>query len=618
MGGNFAMADTDHAGNPGPSLHASNSLQTFSFEPEDDPVVCSMVSAAVEHARRARGGNGGGDGHDNRAQDNGACKQPQTAHQPSLHELDPATLKKRKDADLQRRLDVKRKYAELSSVVERLSQKAEVHGTEREALSEKADSAAADARDAERRRKTALVASSSSGGRRAAGGSQSMSNLQNAHAVKPFDVAAFTSLKLTRELEILHKQGLTSLKQLMNHKWAFPFAMPVDYETLGLSTYRDVVAVPMDLGTVRRLAEGTCDASDKRNGFANYVTCAELNAHVSLTFANAKAYNLPPTDVHIMAVALEEFWAPRWQALLKRSEDVQESLAAERECAVMNSEEIKVRRELANEEMRCAGVAADLDAARRRLEDLKRGAARSTLGMSPEEVVALQKDMTNLPKGYRAVARDLVAETEGAHRVPVDGVNQWSEVLDDLAGFGAVAHRRLQRFAKVRKRNKIAMESGKCSTPEWGFDAGTGVDVEWRVGEGGKGNGDGDETPKETKGNVDDKDEGNTKPEPKTDDAMDVDGTHTVNGNETTDDTKDRSQREDDKDADAFAAAAAAAARVGSGTSVMTAGDDRGSLGVGGEDPLLALAMGGGDWQSNTAGVEINPELVRLVSGGPS
>jgi hypothetical protein len=50
----------------------------------------------------------------------------------------------------------------------------------------------------------------------------------------------------------------------------------------------------------------------------------------------------------------------------------------------------------------------------------------------------------------------------------------------------------------------------------------------------------------------------------------------------------------------------------------MTAGDDRGSLGVGGEDPLLALAMGGGDWQSNTAGVEINPELVRLVSGGPS
>ena len=96
-----------------------------------------------------------------------------------------------------------------------------------------------------------------------------------------------------------------------------------------------------------------------------------------LTFANAKLYNPAPTDVHVMATALEQFWAPRWEALRARSSDVRESLAAERECAVRNSEEIKARRKLANEEMRCAGIAADLDAARRRLEDLKRSASRT-------------------------------------------------------------------------------------------------------------------------------------------------------------------------------------------------------------------------------------------------
>ena len=167
------------------------------------------------------------------------------------------------------------------------------------------------------------------------------------------------------------------------------------------------------------------------------------------------------------------------RALRARSSDVRESLAAERECAVRNSEEIKARRKLANEEMRCAGIAADLDAARRRLEDLKRSASRTARPMTDAEFSRLATAMRTLPRGYRAVARDLVAETEGAHRVPVDGVGRWSEVLEDMKTFNGIAHRRLARFAKVRRRNRNALARGFCRIPNAGFDCGAGENFEF-------------------------------------------------------------------------------------------------------------------------------------------
>ena len=42
----------------------------------------------------------------------------------------------------------------------------------------------------------------------------------------PFDSAAFAAVAAKRKLEIINKQCLVSLKQLMQHKWAFPFCAP--------------------------------------------------------------------------------------------------------------------------------------------------------------------------------------------------------------------------------------------------------------------------------------------------------------------------------------------------------------------------------------------------------
>jgi hypothetical protein len=566
-------------------------LGAFSFEPEDDPVVCAAVNAAQERARASVA-----------AAREAEARAAAEAEARRREESAPAALAQRRAADLERRLNFKRKYAELASVVERLAVRAETHGSSRDALSLEADAATVEARDAERRRKAAMAASSGSGGRRPAGGSHG--NLAAAlNAAAPFDVAAFASLAAKRELEILHKQGLTSLKQLMNHKWAFPFNAPVDHVALGLSNYLDVVKRPMDLGTVRRKLERSggvenADGSNDASLYAPYTNCEELNRDVMLTFANAKLYNPPPTDVHVMATALEEFWAPRWEALRSRSKDVSESLAAERECAVKNSEEIKARRRLANEEMRCAGVAADLDAARRRLEDLKRSASRTARPMTEREFSKLLRSMKTLPKGHRAVARDLVAETEGAHRVPVDGVARWSEVLEDLKTFNGIAHRRLARFAKVRRRNRTALQRGFCQTPTAGFDCGEGEEFEFLP--------DADAT-----------DDAPNGAEEKTNEALlngdeaKADGSTPRNGDAPP------ALAEGDAGEKVLAAAAAAAAAAADGGSRDSDATAAGGAGApGGEDPLMALALGGGDWQGGGAAAQSEPELVRLVSGG--
>ena len=115
-------------------------------------MVCRMVDAAQEQARarappRARGG----------------ARAAAEAEARRREESTPAALAQRRAADLERRLDAKRKYAELASVVERLAVRAETHGSARDALSAAADAAAEEAREAERRRKNAMISSSGSG-----------------------------------------------------------------------------------------------------------------------------------------------------------------------------------------------------------------------------------------------------------------------------------------------------------------------------------------------------------------------------------------------------------------------------------------------------------------------
>ena len=53
--------------------------------------------------------------------------------------------------------------------------------------------------------------------------------------------------------------------------------------------------------------------------------------------------------------------------------------------------------------------------------------------MTTVEKDALRRHLTNLPDCYRQDVRDMIAETEGAHKVPVDGVENWAEIVEAVS-----------------------------------------------------------------------------------------------------------------------------------------------------------------------------------------
>jgi hypothetical protein len=363
--------------------------------------------------------------------------------------------------DREQRLSAKRKFAELESSIERLAVRVVESADARDVLSQEADVAAEASEEAETRRKTMQAGRSV---RETAPGRQR-------GGPPPFDASAFAAVAAKRKLEIVNKQCLVSLRQLMQHKWAFPFLKPVNFAALGLPTYPQVVKSPMDLGSV--------EAGIKKGGV--YGSCEEVHRDISLTFANAKLFNPPETDVHVMAATLDQFWAPRWDAICERVKEVEEGMNVEKEAAEKKSAEMSARHALAAEEMKCAGLMADLDQLKRSLEDLKRTSVRITKPMDDGKKTKLGKWMAKLPRGFRCAARDMIAETEGLHVVPEGAFDDdgWREICDDLGNFGSVAHRRLARFAKVRRRNATATRSGWCGGGKGKGGGGGGGDFDF-------------------------------------------------------------------------------------------------------------------------------------------
>ncbi|KAH6791001.1 hypothetical protein C2S51_006007 [Perilla frutescens var. frutescens] len=99
------------------------------------------------------------------------------------------------------------------------------------------------------------------------------------------------------------------LKKLMSQQYAWVFNTPVDVVKLNIPDYFDIIKNPTDLGTVKgKLSSG------------KYSSPFEFLADVRLTFTNAKTYNPPGTDVHIIAETLSQFFESRWKAIEKKLE----------------------------------------------------------------------------------------------------------------------------------------------------------------------------------------------------------------------------------------------------------------------------------------------------------
>lgn len=104
----------------------------------------------------------------------------------------------------------------------------------------------------------------------------------------------------------LLKKCSNLLKKLMSHPHAWVFKEPVDVVKLNIPDYFNVIKHPMDLGTIKqKLASGV------------YSTPLDFLADVRLTFSNAKTYNPPGNNVHIMAEALSNLFELKWKDIEK-------------------------------------------------------------------------------------------------------------------------------------------------------------------------------------------------------------------------------------------------------------------------------------------------------------
>lgn len=97
------------------------------------------------------------------------------------------------------------------------------------------------------------------------------------------------------------------LKNLMKHRSAGPFVIPVDPVKLCIPDYFDIVKHPMDLGTIQ-----------KKLNAGVYPTPWEFAADVRLTFSNAILYNPVGNAVNIMAQTMSSVFEPRWKPIEKK------------------------------------------------------------------------------------------------------------------------------------------------------------------------------------------------------------------------------------------------------------------------------------------------------------
>lgn len=100
-----------------------------------------------------------------------------------------------------------------------------------------------------------------------------------------------------------------ALDATMAHEDAEPFNTPVPVEELGLTDYYDVVARPIDLGTIRQ-----------RLSKHRHKDVPAALADVERVWANCRLYNNEDDEIVEMCAAVEEEWNARWAEQLAAME----------------------------------------------------------------------------------------------------------------------------------------------------------------------------------------------------------------------------------------------------------------------------------------------------------
>ncbi|KAL3520697.1 hypothetical protein ACH5RR_018846 [Cinchona calisaya] len=150
-----------------------------------------------------------------------------------------------------------------------------------------------------------------------------------------------------KRMNDLMRQFGSILRQITQHKLAWPFMQPVDVEGLGLDDYYEVIDRPMDFSTIKNQMEA-------KDG-TGYKHVREICADVRLVFKNAMKYNDEKSDVHAMAKLLLAKFEEKWLHLLPKvieEEKTREEEEAEAQTNMQLAKQAaraKTARDLSNE-----------------------------------------------------------------------------------------------------------------------------------------------------------------------------------------------------------------------------------------------------------------------------
>ncbi|KAB1219647.1 Transcription factor GTE1 [Morella rubra] len=214
-----------------------------------------------------------------------------------------------------------------------------------------------------------------------------------------------------KRMQELMRQFGTILRQIMQHKWAWPFMEPVDVEGLKLHDYYEVIDKPMDFGTIKNQMEA-------KDG-TGYKNVREICADVRLVFKNAMKYNDERSDVHVMAKTLLEKFEEKWLQLLPKvteEEKRREDEEAEAQLEMQLAQEVahaKMSRDLSNE-------LYELDM---HLEDLREMVVQKCRKISTEEKRKLGAALTKLSPEDLTKALEIVAQNNPCFQATAEEVD---------------------------------------------------------------------------------------------------------------------------------------------------------------------------------------------------
>ncbi|KAG8651222.1 transcription factor GTE6 [Manihot esculenta] len=214
----------------------------------------------------------------------------------------------------------------------------------------------------------------------------------------------------TKRMQELMRQFGTILRQITQHKWAWPFMNPVDVKGLGLHDYYEIIDKPMDFSTIKNQMEA-------KDG-TGYKNVREICADVRLVFKNAMKYNVEKSDVHVMAKTLLAKFEEKWLQLLPKvteEEKRREMEEAEAQLDMQLAQEAvhaKMARELSNElyeidmhldELRDMVV----QKCRKMSTEEKRKLGAALTRLSPEDLTKALEIVAQNNPGFQAMAEEV-------------------------------------------------------------------------------------------------------------------------------------------------------------------------------------------------------------------